>query len=217
MLKKFARMSRRRLLIVGIIAAYLIGGVSGGCFAHQRPERLSSQEESILHDPPLPYSATVVWWDEKTKTGQNPEAYAGPLAKILSRSGAFRTNQYQRAAIPGKQDLIATSTGVYCNTAALPFLTILTLGVVPTIFRDEQCQGMLLRKSSDDLPRKGITIEVRERPLLVMGWVAVPMGLLPGWSYGEVKDDERFAQRFRLAVLERANEIHALVSDSTRH
>lgn len=202
---------RTRVLIIAGILAYALVGVSSGCSAYRRPPEFSSPERVLLQAPPLPYSVTVSWWDAKTKMDMSPEAYANPLAKIVSRSGVFRATRYQHSALPGQQDLVATSTGVYCNTAILPFLTIITLGIIPTVFQDEQCQGMLLRRSADDAPEDGVKIEISSKQRVVMGWVSVVLGALPGWSYGSLGDDSRFAQQFRLAVIGRNKEIQQLV------
>lgn len=206
---------RTRVLIIAGILAYALVGVSGGCSAYRRPPEFTSSERILLQAPPLPYSVTVTWWDAKAKMewpSMNPDAYASPLAKIVSRSGVFRSMRYQHSTLPGQQDLVATSTGEYCNTAILPFLTIITLGIIPTVFQDEQCQGMLLRRSADDAPELGVKIGVSSKQQVVMGWISVVLGAQPGWSYGSVGDDSRFAKRFRLAVIARNKEIQQLVA-----
>ena len=43
-----------------------------------------------------------------------------------------------------------------------------------------------------------------------MGWVGVIVGALPGWSYGSVNSDARFAERFRVEVLRHRAEIERL-------
>ena len=45
-----------------------------------------------------------------------------------------------------------------------------------------------------DLPRNGVKIEIRSKQRVVMGWAAVVLGALPGWSYGSLSDDSRFTQ-----------------------
>lgn len=212
-MKRFTELSipTRILVVVGIVA-FVSVGFAGGCSAYRRPPEFSASERLLLRAPPLPYSVTVSWWDAKTKMDMSPEAYATPLAKLVSRSGAFRTTRYQHSALPGQQDLVATSTGLYCNSAIIPILTIITLGIIPTIFQDEQCEGMLLRRSADEAPEDGVKVEIRSRQRVVMGWVAVVLGALPGWSYGSLGDDSRYAQQFHLAVIARSREIQQLVS-----
>jgi hypothetical protein len=104
-----------------------------------------------------------------------------------------------------------TSTGLYCNSAVIPLFTIVSLGVIPTIFDDEDCEGMQFRsaKRSESLP---VNFEVRYKGRVVAGWVAVPLGIVPGWSYGSARDDSRYAERLRLAILHRQAELAALAS-----
>jgi hypothetical protein len=66
------------------------------------------------------------------------------IAHLAIPSGAFRVAR--RESTPGADiDLVATSAGVYCNTAVIPLFTILSLGIVPTVWEEEDCEGMILR------------------------------------------------------------------------
>ena len=197
MLKRFKKLSRRKRMLVGAAAlTYAVIGVAGGCNAYRRPPALSAEERALLQSAPLPYSVTVALWDAATTTttGQNPEAYSSGLAKLVISSGIFKTSRYERSSAPSGQDLVATSTGLYCNTAVIPALSILSLGVIPTMFQDEHCEGMLLRSAPGRPKSEGVQIEVRHKGPVIMGWVAVVVGALPGWSYGSVDGDSRFAE-----------------------
>ena len=212
MLKWFGALPRaRRNIILAVAGAYVAIGLSGGCAAHRRPPALSGEERALADAPPLPYSATVAWWDEETKTGQDPGAYGGSLAKLVEASGAFQTHRYERSSSPSGQDLVATSTGLYCNTAVIPALSIISLGVIPTIFDDEQCAGMLLRKAAGRPKSEGVRVEMRFKGRVMMGWAAVAVGAMPGWAWGSVDTDTRFAERFKVAVLRRRDDIQRLV------
>jgi hypothetical protein len=212
MLKRFRALPRwRRNVILGAAGAYVALGLSGGCAAHRRPPALSGEERALVDGPPLPYSATVAWWDEETKTGQDPGAYAGSLAKLVEEGHLFQTSRYERSSAPVGQDLVATSTGLYCNTAVLPALSVLSIGVIPTIWEDEQCEGMLLRKAAGRPKTEGVQIEIRFKGPVIMGWAAVVVGAMPGWAYGAVESDPRFADRFKLAVVRRRADIERLV------
>jgi hypothetical protein len=212
MLKRFRALPRwRRNVILVAAGAYVALGLSGGCAAHRRPPALSGEERGLVDGSPLPYSVTVAWWDEETKTGQDPGAYAGNLAKLVDASHPFQTSRYERSSAPVGQDLVATSTGLYCNTAVLPALSILSIGVVPTIWEDEQCEGMLLRKAAGRPKSEGVQIDIRFKGPVMMGWAAVVVGAMPGWAYGPVDSDPRFADRFKLAVVRRRADIERLV------
>ena len=212
MLTAFRRLPRsKKALTLTAIAAFVIFGLSGGCAAHRRPPALTSAERELLREAPLPYSVTVALWDDQTSTGQNPEAYASALAALVDASGTFKTSRYEHGAAPVGQELVATSTGAHCDSAVIPLLSIVTLGIVPTIFQDEHCEGMLLRRAAGQQKESGVQVEVHAQATSVLGWGAILVGALPGWSYGPVGDDSRFAERFRLAVVQRRADIDHLV------
>lgn len=206
MLKRFKKLSRsKQLVLAAAVLGFVAVGLSGGCIAYRRPPAFNAEERALLQSAPLP------WWDEATKTGQNPEAYGGALAQLVTASGAFSRSRYERSSMPTGQDLVVTSTGLYCNTAIIPLLSIISIGVIPTIFQDEHCEGMLLRRAAGQPKSEGVPVEVRYKGLVIMGWVAVVVGTLPGWSHGSADTDSRFAERFRLAVIRRRADIERLV------
>lgn len=212
MLTRLRKLSRSRRVLLGVgVLGFIVAGLSGGCYAHQRPPQLTGEERSLLETAPLPYSVTVAWWDEQTRTGQNPDAYSGSLAQLVARCGVFRTSRYERSSNPSGQDLVATPTGEYCNSAVIPILSIISLGIIPTVFQDEQCAGMLLRKSAGRPKTESVQVDIRYKGPVIMGWAAVFVGALPGWSYGEVADDSRFAERFRIAAIRRRADIDRLL------
>lgn len=212
MRKRFRALPRsRRIVLLAAVGVYVAIGLGGGCAAHRRPPVLSADERTLAARDPLPYSTTIAWWDEQTKMTMNPDAYASQLASLVSNSHAFSTSRYERSSAPSGQDLVATSTGVYCNSAVIPALSIISLGVIPTIFEDEQCEGMLLRKAAGRPKTEGVEVEVRFKGPVIMGWAAVAVGALPGWAYGSVDSDSRFAERFKVAVLRRRDDIARLV------
>ena len=211
MLQYFKTLSQsKRMFIVVAALEFIISGGSGGCGAYERPAALTTEERALLRAAPLPYAVTVAWWDENTKTGKDREAYGDALAKLVTASGAFNIARYERSSMPSGQDLVATSTGLYCNSAVIPLLSIISLGVIPTIIQDEYCEGMLLRTDAGRLKTDGVVIELRHRGPVIMGWIAVVVGMLPGWSHGSVERDPRFAERFRLAVIRRQTDIARL-------
>ena len=80
------------------------------------------------------------------------------LARLVMSSKTFTSSRYERTPAPSGQDLVATSTGLYCNTAVIPVFSILSLGVIPTIFQDEHCRGMLLRQAAGRPKTEGVQI-----------------------------------------------------------
>ena len=70
---------------------------------------------------------------------------------------------------------------------------------------------MLLRRVAGQPKDEGVQVVVRYKGTVIMGWVAVVVGALPGWSYGSVDGDSRFAERFRLATIARRGDIERVV------
>jgi hypothetical protein len=211
-----ARPPRRRSFIIGGVAMlmFIIVGMAGGCSAHRRPPALTDEERELLDAPPLPYAVSIVPWDPATapRKGANPEAYASNLAEIAIPSRAFR--DVRREPTPGPQaDLTAMSTGVYCNTAVIPLFTIISLGIIPTIWDETDCQGMTLHSARI---RSGgsVQVAVRYKGRAVMGWGAIFLGVLPGWAYGDVRGDARYRERFRLEVIRHRQAIEQLTRSS---
>ena len=183
-----------------VVAAFPAGCLSLACGAYRRPARLAGAERQLGASAPLAYTVSVVPWDSETRQRlqKDPEIYARSLADLLKRSKAFRTVRFEPA--PGVDtDLIASSTGLYCNTAVIPLFTILSQGTVPTIFQDEECQAMVLR-SARAPARTSPEIVARYKGPVVVGWAAVPLGAVPGWSYGSMREDDRYAERFRVEI-----------------
>jgi len=208
-------MAKRKLRLTVALAClvvFVVVGVAGGCNAYRRPPALNEQESQLLRALPLPYSVTVAPWDAKTafRMSRNTYAYAEALALILIPTGAFRTSHFRNNAQATDGDLIATSTGTYCNRAVIPLFTILSLGIIPTVFDDEDCVGMVLRRSGASEPAPTVRIEIRNKHPVVMGWAGVIMGILPGWSYGSCRNDTRFRQRLRLEVIRHQSDIERL-------
>ena len=155
---------------------------------------------------------SIVEWDaaSRAKTSQNPEAYARILADVAIPSGAFR--KMRRETSPEAQaDLAATSTGVHCNTAVIPVLSIISLGIIPTVWQEEDCQGMFLR-STKDPDRPPVRIDVRFKGTAMMGWASLLVGVLPGWSWGDIRGDLAYHQMLRLEVIRHRAEIERLVA-----
>jgi hypothetical protein len=203
-------MTLRKIVIGVALILFVIAGAAGGCGAHRRPPALTAEERALLSEPPLPFSVSIVPWDPATapRKGANPDAYAKILADLAIPSGAFRDVRREQAASP-QADLVAMSTGAYCNSAVIPLFTIISLGIVPTTWEETDCEGMTLRAAKIRLDGS-VRVDVRYTGRAIMGWAAVFIGALPGWAYGDVRGDSRYRARFRLEVIRHRQEIAQL-------
>jgi hypothetical protein len=199
------------LVLFVVVVCFLVAGTSGACAAHRRPTSFNAEERQLLESKPLPYTVSVVPWDTATgeRLRKDPAAYARSLAELLAASQAFRASRLEAAPGPAT-DLIASSTGGHCNRAGIPVLSILSLGVVPTVLEDEECDGMVLTPAKSSAVGS-VELEAHYKARMVMGWGAVPLGALPGWSHGPMRTDRRYAELFRLAIIRRRGEIERLV------
>jgi hypothetical protein len=196
-------------------AAFIAYGLSGGCFAQRLPPRLSDAQAAILAAGPLPYRVVVAPWDSAgaARRRQNPRAYAEKTFRWLESSGAF-TSVRMGTVGDTAADFIASPTGAYCNTAVIPIFTAVSLGLIPTIFKDTDCEGAVLYPLHPLHPPGGepdsIVVRSRLSGRVVMGWLAVPIGALPGWTHGEARGHERYRQQVRLSILTHRSRITAL-------
>lgn len=177
-----------------------------GCYAQHTSFRPTKEERKALEEPPLPYSVAVRHWQRPTF--QNPRAYATNAAKLLASSGAFARVTYDSTGTTAA-DLVAESTTDYCNTAIIPMLTIITLGIFPTVWKETECSGVVFRS-----PHPGnadsVVVRVRQSGTAIMGWVATPFALFPGWSWHGMRYTSAYHKQFRLAVLEQRAELGRL-------
>lgn len=201
--------TRKHWLLLGLLAAFLVYGFAGGgCYA----QRLPSEVVGSAGSAPLPYSVVVAPWDSATasRLGRNADAYATPAFEWLRGSGAFASVRYG-SPTDTDADFLATPTGEYCNTAVIPLLTGITLGLFPTVFTDSTCQGAVFRALVNGVSRPdSVILRHTTGGRVVMGWAAIPIGFLPGWTHGEAKDHPRLAGMARNAIFARSAELAAL-------
>ncbi|MGH7617145.1 MAG: hypothetical protein ACREPM_07960 [Gemmatimonadaceae bacterium] len=202
-------MTRKRWWQIGVGLATAVYGFTGGCYAERVPPRLSVSERMTVRDP-LPYSVTVVPWDTagvRKHGGQSAIAYATSAFHWLDESGAFVSVKLGAAGDSATTTLTASSMGLYCNSAIIPILTILSVGIIPTVFTDRDCWGIVFHAAHGGRTDSVIVRRDNERTV-VMGWLAVPLTFLPGWSRGV--SSSRVRDRVRLAILDHRKDLAAL-------
>lgn len=200
---------RRRKWQLLILVALVIYGMTGGCYAQQLPQ-VSAPERELALRGVLPYSVLVTRWDSLHRTSQNPAAYADAALVFLSTAHAFRSVR-AGALSSDSADLVAMSTGGYCNSAVVPMFTILTLGVVPTIFTDTDCDGVVLKRYPATPGSDSVVIESRRESRVVMGWAAMLVGILPGWTHRDARRHPATGRVLRAAVFRQESAIAQLM------
>ncbi|MEP6619726.1 MAG: hypothetical protein ABJE47_10430 [bacterium] len=164
----------------------------------------SAEQSQLLAQPPMDLSVVVVHWPARRGEGRNAHAYATQIVDLLQGSGAFKSVVYDSTgAAAASADLIAESAGLYCNSAIIPLFTIVTLGIVPTIWDETNCDGVVFRPAHPPTRDATAQVVVREsrKGKAVMGWAALPLGLWPGWSWKVGRDQGSYRDAFRLAII----------------
>jgi hypothetical protein len=186
----------------------LVAALVAGCGAQRIVFRPTAKQRAELAGPPLDLSVVVIDWSPKAAQGRSSSAYASKLTALLVGSGAFRSVVYDPTGAAAKSaDLVAVSTGDYCNSAILPIATLVTLGVVPTVWDETNCDGASFRARDDRDTTVHVVARERRTGKAVMGWLALPLGLAPGWSHRVGAEQSAYRQAFRLAIIARKDEL----------
>jgi hypothetical protein len=194
--------SRRSAVILGVCAVLIYGIFFRGCLANSRLPKPSGQETKLLSTGPLPFTVAVMPWDEAhpvfDQSGKNPMAYTGRIFHCLDQSRVFKEVRLVDS-MTTDTDLVAMSTGRYCNTTVIPYYTGLTLGLYPTVVNDRTCSEAAF--SSARKPGAWTRIGVDHTAKSVMGWAAIPLGFWPGWVHGDAAADRRYDERWAIEIL----------------
>lgn len=210
--------SRKRKIVIRLsVAIFLLYGVAGqGCGVTTLPPRPDASQRALLKAPPLGYSVAVVPWSTDSLDvtfhaagGKSARAYGRNLFERLVATNAFRSVVYDTTGT-SDADLLAVSTGEYCNTAIIPLFSILTLGLFPTVFEDQTCEGVRFLAASADLGADSVMVRKHSEERVVMGWVAIPLSLLPGWGTYRTSD-RRNGQLLRLEILTQQDDLARLI------
>lgn len=193
---------RNQIVVLAALLCLAVAAASGGCYAHRVPQAVSADPalQQALAGMPLPYTVAVVPWNSEPgkQAERDPQVYAKSLESVLASSKAFRTSRLETTPA-ADADLVAMSVGLKCESSVIPVFTILSAGLIPTVFDGESCDGMIIRSAKPSTPPP-VEIRIRQKGQTVVGWAAVVFGALPGWSWGVVGDDRRYDDLFRAEI-----------------
>jgi hypothetical protein len=191
------------------VVCFALVAAAGGCYAHRVPRvGVLAADAQLLAAGPLPYTVSIAPWNAEPGAEEGTQA-AATLADLVTESSAFTASRLASAQ-GGATDLVAVPLGLDCRTSIVPVFTILTAGIVPTLFEDGRCDGLILRSP---VPGSGPPIEIRvaAKEQVVVGWAAAVVGALRGWAYGRLDADRAYADALHLEIAKRRSEIEALV------
>jgi hypothetical protein len=132
------------------------------------------------------------------------QGYARILASQLERTELFRAVLLVPADGPAPEgiDYVATVTG-RCSARHggwIPWLPILTLGVVPQFHTFEVGLPFTLRRVST---HEEVVIPCEIRSTLGVGWIPALLNVLPGWSLEEPEQTPNFGRRLAYSIVSR--------------
>jgi hypothetical protein len=192
---------RKVLVAIGIVcSAVVVAGLLKSCASEQRPLPLNIGEETLLSSKGFGLSLGV--------EPSTPPVYAQSLLRAMQQTDLFReVQQADRLQAP---DLLARVERTITGNAVIPILSLITLGLIPTVTEEEHGYSFSLRspKSSERV----VMVEYVHQGYTVLGWVAGLLNLFPQWTGDSVHNDPRFKERLNLMILTKAQEIKAVTS-----
>ena len=139
-------------------------------------------------------------------------AYSDQLVPVLQRTGMFREVDHLRNL--SSVDLVVRVEDRIGHANPIPWIPFITLGIVPLIVQDQY--GVSFSFSAMGGRQKKVRVEYRYQTTSIMGWVAVPLNLLPAWTAREVESSTRFLDHLSFIIAERVHAIKALADGSKR-
>lgn len=126
----------------------------------------------------------------------------GPLS--AEDRGAFTTRLHEDLVATGlfervlldaqaAADVVVTATYGERDCLSEPLVTVVTLGIVPYPGCYES--GYRLTLAGPALPHGAVTVDNLSSPTALLGWVAGPISLLPGWQASLPRTEEGEALR----------------------
>lgn len=130
--------------------------------------------------------------------------------QTLVSSNGFAFHEVQPSDKIQAPDLLARVERPITGNAMIPILSLITLGLIPTVTEEEHGYSFSLRspKSSEQV----VIVEYVHRGYTVLGWVAGLLNLFPQWTGDSVHNDLHFKERLKLMILTKAQEIKTVSS-----
>jgi len=173
-----------------------------GCGTTMLPPRLTQDEADAIKGVHFPYTVGV-------RRFIHP-AYSKSLLEALQASELFDRVDYVEN-YTNTPDLLAVVDRTYTTHPCVPFLWLLSFGAVP-----EGCEeryGNIFSFVGDDT-NNAVHVDFRLTGYSILGWLALPMNLLPDWTLSDPEKHPRYHQQFSLHVVDKQSEIRQLVAES---
>jgi hypothetical protein len=161
-----------------------------GCVSAPLPPRLTAEQSKQLAELPLPYSVGVVPY-------MHP-VYSDKLTVALQASGVFSKVE-PLTSFRQPPDLIATVEKSVHGSAVIPALTILTVGVVPTMGQEDH--GFVFSLAPSGQRSRKTMVNASYSGTSTLGWAGLGMRALPGYTGAEPEQSDRFLKMLAYRTL----------------
>ena len=161
-----------------------------GCVSAPLAPRLTAVQHQRLSELPLPYSVGVAPYVHPV--------YSEKLAAVLKASGVF-SQVAPLGDFNRPPDFVATVERNVHGTAMIPAVTILTAGVVPTMGEEEH--GVVFSLAPSSRRSQKTMVDASYRGTSTLGWAALGIRMLPGYTGTEPEQSERFRKMLAYRTL----------------
>jgi len=184
-------------LIVATLVAVLVPAVFfGGCVSMPLPPDAT---DSSLPSPHLDLRVGV----ERNRVAP----FSAELVHALRASSMFARVDFTDR-LTGTPDLVAKIEHGWQANAAIPFFTVLSLGLVPTIV--DESYGLAFSLHAPESPAERVLIDTRWSGSSWFGLAAAPLNALPGRTSEDWRNQPRWIAHVRREVRLRSAELAVL-------
>ena len=179
----------------------LVRGLSGGCTSSTLPARLTREQRALVNS--TRFHATVGVDQYKFSV------YSDRLIPALQATGLFdRVDSLAR--FPEPPTFVARVARPIYGTATIPFLTGISLGLIPNWGQEEHGDAFWLIPSARR--QDSLLVDFSYRGPSVLGWVCVLLNLTPSFTAGDPDGHPRFSQALAYTIAVQGPEIASLAA-----
>lgn len=190
-------MTKRLIVSLATLVALLVPVVwFGGCVSVPLPP---DSTDSGVAAPQLDLRVGV--------EANRVRPFSDELVHALRESGVF-TQVDLTDRLAGPPDLVAKIEHGWQANAAIPFFTVLSLGLVPTIV--DESYGLAFSLHAPQSPAERIVIDTRWSGRVWFGLVAAPLNVSPGRTSEDWRRQPRWLAHVRRELGSRSSELEAL-------
>ena len=180
----------------------LWGLILTGCVASRLPNKLAPLSLQEIHAAKLPFHVSIEEYEYP--------AYSESLEKNLDNTRLFKSvDELNETSTP---DLIAKVEDRIYGTACVPWLTFLSVGIIPTFV--EENHGDSFSLSSPKKPDDKVKIIYRYRGTTVLGWLGLFYNLHPDW-WMFPESSQRYLDSLSYSIITKADGIKSLTEPSS--